>query len=105
MGMVAGVRIGPVYLTHLPPLSSRRGGSPLGSQFPRPVLQRLRDVGRRHLPLACQIRDRARQFQYPVIRPRAEFHLAHGRAQQLPGCFIDKAKISHLRRPHIRVGG
>lgn len=46
------------------------------------VLQRLCNVGRLDRLALCQIGDRPRQLQYPVIGARGEIELAHRQAHQ-----------------------
>ena len=46
-------------------------------------VDRLRDVRRLDALGPRQVRDRPRQLQHAMIRPRAQVHLPHGRAQEL----------------------
>jgi hypothetical protein len=49
----------------------------------RSELDRLRDVIRRHRPRPRQVRNRPPHFQDPIIRPRAQPQVVHGKLQQL----------------------
>ena len=70
-----------------------------------PILDRLRDVRRLDALAPRQIRDRPRQLEHPVIRPRAQVHLPHRRAQELPAGLVHRAVVAHLGRTHVGVGG
>ena len=67
--------------------------SPIGAAAPKgssallqsswPILNRLREMCRLDVLCPRQIGDRSRQLQHAVIRPRAEVHLPHRRAERL----------------------
>ena len=70
-----------------------------------PILQRLRQVYLGDCRRPRQICNCPAQLQHPVIGPRRQLELAHGRLhQQLTG-FIQNAVLPDLRRAHISVGG
>ncbi len=70
---------------------------------PRPILNRLRQVIRRNHITLRQIRNRPRQLQHPVKRPRRQVQLLHRRLRQLLCRRPHTAKLAHLRRPHLRI--
>ena len=71
----------------------------------RPILDRLREVRRLDALTPRQVRDRPRQLQHPMIRPRAQVHLPHRRAQELAAGLVHRAVVAHLGRAHVGVGG
>jgi hypothetical protein len=73
--------------------------------MPRPVLQRLGQVGGRDRVFAGQIGNGARQFKHPVKGTGHQMWLAHRLAHQRPPVVIDRAVAPHLARPHIGIAG
>jgi hypothetical protein len=72
---------------------SRQPPEPSLPLLPRPVLYCFGNVRRSNALLPRQIRDRPRQFDYPVISPCAELHLTHRRAQELLRHLVKRAEV------------
>ena len=70
----------------------------------RPILDRLRDMRRLDAFAPCQVRDRPRQLEHAMIRPRAQVHLPHGRAEELAAGLVHRTVVAHLGRAHVGVG-
>ena len=77
-------------------------GSPL--RHPRPVLERLGDVGCGDAFLGGEIGDGAGQFEHPVIGAGGETHLAHGRPEQRFTRVVEGGVGAKLLRSHVGVG-
>ena len=69
----------------------------------RPVLDRLGQVLGLDVRRPLQIRDRPRELEDPVKRPRTHAQLGHRRAQQRLPRAVQITELPHLGRPHIRV--
>ena len=80
--------------------------------MPRSIPSASADTGSppRCAPAGCrsaprQIGDRPRQLEHAVIRPRAQVHLPHRRAEELAAGLVHRAVVAHLGRAHVGVGG
>ena len=84
---------------------NRRRQSALVRRSYPPITHRLRHVLRRDHSLVYEIRDRARDFEDAVIRPRRQLQPLHRVAQKGGACRVDRAMRGHFRRcePRIRL--
>ena len=60
---------------------------------------------RHNLLVPRQVRNRPRQLQHPMVRPRRQMQLLHRRLEQPFPRRIRLTKIPYFRRPHLRIAG
>ena len=71
----------------------------------RPVLQRLGQVRRLDSFAPRQVRNRARQLQYPVIPARRQVELPHRRSDQVFPRLVQLAELANFGNAHVGVAG
>ena len=72
--------------------------------LPRPVLQRLTQMGRQNILLPRQIRDGARQLQHAMIGSGTQIHLLYCGTHEVFSRFIQFTTALYLRRAQRAPG-
>src|SRR5690606_18962808 len=89
----------------LPPSPARKQGLKAVPEFPiqRPVLHRFRNVFAENLFCACQVCNRAGNFQAAVVGAGRKYQLDDCLFQQLSRCLAQLAVLPDLDRSHLSV--